>query len=309
MERLAALLLGLVACAVHAQVPDPAPALAPSATSQPADDLSFAEVDRRMTVPVEIAGAGTYRFIIDTGAQRSVISRQLARRLGLPAGRRVRLTAMTGSSIVDTAIIPSLSVSTLGGEQIEAPALDGVDLGALGLLGIDTLQRHRLVIDFDAARMSVAASTRRDRAVRAAPGEIVIQARSIFGQLVVTNATINGRRVRVVLDTGTSISLGNRALQRMLMRRGKQAQTEMISVLGDKLTADYAATRELKLGSATISGLPIAFADAAPFRAFALDNKPALFLGMDALKLFRRVEVDFANHELGLLMPRAIAAR
>ncbi|WP_162139985.1 retroviral-like aspartic protease family protein [Sphingomonas sp. Mn802worker] len=262
-----------------------------------------------MTVPVQIAGAGPYRFIIDTGAQRSVISRQLARRLGLPAGRRVRLTAMTGTSIVDTVVIPSLSVSTLGGERIEAPALDGVDLGALGLLGIDTLQRHRLVIDFDEARMSVTATDRRDRAVRAAPGEIVIQARSLFGQLVVTNATLNGRRVRVVLDTGTSISLGNRALQRMLMRRGKQAQTEMISVLGDKLTADYAATRDLKLGNATISGLPIAFADAAPFRAFALDDKPALFLGMDALRLFRRVEVDFANHELRLLLPRTVAAR
>ncbi|WP_294357654.1 hypothetical protein [uncultured Sphingomonas sp.] len=64
---------------------------------------------------------------------------------------------MTGTSIVDTAIIPSLSVSTLGGEQIETPLLDGVDLSAPGLLGIDTLHCHRIVIDFDEARMSVAA--------------------------------------------------------------------------------------------------------------------------------------------------------
>lgn len=313
MERFpAALLLGAIACAAPAQVPAPGPpaivsappATRPAADAPAPDDLSFAEVDQRMTVPVQIAGAGPYRFIIDTGAQRSVISRQLARRLNLPAGRRVRLTAMTGSSVVDTVIIPSLSVSTMGGERIEAPALEGTDLGALGLLGIDTLQGHRLVIDFDAARMSVAPSTRRDRALRAAPGEIVIQARSLFGQLVVTSATLNGRRVRVVLDTGTSISLGNRALQRMLARGGKQAQAEMVSVLGDTLIADYAASRELKLGSATISGLPIAFADATPFRAFALDDKPALFLGMDALRLFRRVEVDFANRELRLLLPR-----
>lgn len=59
---------------------------------------------------------------------------------------------MTRTSIVDTAIIPSSSVSTLGGEQIEASALDSVDLGALRLLGIDTLYRRRLVIDFDEAR-------------------------------------------------------------------------------------------------------------------------------------------------------------
>jgi predicted aspartyl protease len=310
MERyLAALLLGSVACAASAQMaplPDPpsTTALPAPATTPLADDLAFAELDQRMTVPVQIAGAGPYRFIIDTGAQRSVISRQLARRLNLPVGRRVRLTAMTGTSIVDTVIIPSLSVSTLGGERIEAPALDGANIGALGLLGIDTLQGHRLVIDFDATRMSVAPSERRTHAVRAQPGEIVIQARSLFGQLVVTNATLNGRRVRVVLDTGTSLSLGNRALQRMLSRRGKQAQAEMVSVLGDTLTADYATVREMKLGLATISGLPIAFADAALFRAFGLDDKPALFLGMDALKLFRRVDVDFANRELRLLLPR-----
>jgi len=315
MERyLAALLLGSVACAASAQVvvPPAAPqdAALPAPTTTPVtDDLAFAELDQRMTVPVQIAGAGPYRFIIDTGAQRSVISRQLARRLNLPLGRRVRLTAMTGSSIVDTVIIPSLSVSTLGGERIEAPALDGANIGALGLLGIDTLQGHRLVIDFDATRMSVAPSDRRTRAVRAQPGEIVIQARSLFGQLVVTNATLNGRHVRVVLDTGTSISLGNRALQRTLSRGRKQAQAEMVSVLGDTLFADYATVREMKLGSATISGLPVAFADAAPFRAFGLADKPALFLGMDALKLFRRVDVDFANRELRLLLPRAALRR
>ncbi|WP_294191836.1 hypothetical protein [uncultured Sphingomonas sp.] len=59
---------------------------------------------------------------------------------------------MTGTSIVDTAIIPPLSISTLGGDRIETPLLDGVDLGAPGLLGIDTLHRRRLVIDFDEAR-------------------------------------------------------------------------------------------------------------------------------------------------------------
>ena len=170
MERFpAALLLGAIACAAPArgQLPAPPPAMSAAENAAP-DDLSFAEVDQRMTVPVQIAGAGPYRFIIDTGAQRSVISRQLARRLNLPAGRRVRLTAMTGSSVVDTVIIPSLSVSTMSGERIEAPALEGSDLGALGLLGIDTLQGHRLVIDFDAGRMSVAPSTRQDRARRPA---------------------------------------------------------------------------------------------------------------------------------------------
>ena len=44
-------------------------------------------------MPVTIADAGPYPFVVDTGAERTVISRQLAQTLGLPAGRDVRVTA------------------------------------------------------------------------------------------------------------------------------------------------------------------------------------------------------------------------
>ena len=34
----------------------------------------------RMTVPVRLSGNGPYRFLVDTGADKTAISRQLARR-------------------------------------------------------------------------------------------------------------------------------------------------------------------------------------------------------------------------------------
>ena len=37
----------------------------------------------RMTVPVRVAGAGPYRFLVDTGADRTAISSELAQRLSL----------------------------------------------------------------------------------------------------------------------------------------------------------------------------------------------------------------------------------
>ena len=268
-----------------------------------------------MTVPVAIAGAGPFPFIIDTGAQRSVVSRQLARRLGLPTGRRVRLTAMSGSSDVDTVIVPSLSVSSpplpgLGGEKIEAPALEAAHLGAPGMLGIDTLQGHAVVIDFDRQAMSVTPSTKKDAKRRSAGDEIVIQARNLFGQLVVTDARVLGQRVRVVLDTGTAVSVGNPALRRLVARRKVPGDPAVFtSVLGGQVTADYVVVPEMKLGDATIANLPIAFADVPPFRAFGIEDKPAILLGMDALKLFRRVHIDFANRQLRLAMPRTASRR
>lgn len=303
MERFFALALLCAPLPTGAQSPPP-PAASSSTPDADADDLAFLDIETRMTVPVQIAGAGPFGFIIDTGAQRSVISRQLATRLGLPAGPDVRVTAVSGTSMVGTVIVPSLSVSTLGAHRIEAPALDARHLGALGMIGIDALQGHALTIDFDRQRMTVTPTAGR-KPPRRESDEIVVRARSLFGQLVVTDATVAGHRVRVVLDTGTATSIGNMPLRRLLTRRGTVGTpTVFTSVLGDELTADYAIVPELTLGPAHVRALPVAFADAPPFRVFGLADRPALLLGMDALRLFRRVYIDFARRELRLLLPR-----
>jgi predicted aspartyl protease len=283
--------------------PPPVPITEPAPPSL-ADQLAFGNNGPRMTVPVQIGVAGPYDFIIDTGAQRTVISRELAGKLGLAVGRTVRLTGMTGTESVGTVVIPSISVSTLGGERIEAPALAAAHLGAPGMLGIDALQGHALAIDFDAQSMSVAPARKRGERVRRAPDEIIIQAKSLFGQLVVTDARVAGERVRVILDTGSAVTMGNMALRRKLARRGKVVPISLISVTGGELIADYGSIKSIEIGNIAINDMPIAFADVPPFRAFGLEEKPAIMLGMDALKLFTRVQIDFANRELRLSLPR-----
>ncbi len=264
------------------------------------------DIPGRMTVPVTIGSNGPFPFTIDTGAERTVISRELAGLLRLARGPGVRVTAMTGTSNVGTVVIPSLSVSTAGAERIEAPTLEGKDLGAPGLLGIDSLKGHSVVINFDSNEMSVTPSRkRRFLASAAAPDEIVIQARSLLGQLVVTDAFYRGQRVRVVLDTGSVVSMGNFALRRALLnRKATLKPISLIGVTGDSMSADYTQIGEVKIGGVTFQNLPVAFADAAPFARLGLKNKPALLLGMDALRLFRRVDIDFANREVRLSLPR-----
>ncbi len=302
-------LLVAVATAAPAQVaPDPPP-VAPALPQpeSPGEDIAFLPVDERMTVPVQIAGAGPFRFVIDTGAQRTVIGRELAGRLGLPAGGDIRLTAMTGTSSVPTVVIPSISISTLGGKRIHAPALEERHLGASGLLGIDSLQGHSVGIDFDRRVMAVTPATRRPSRLRREPGEVVVRARSLFGQLVVTDAYVGAQRVRVVLDTGSSVTIGNEALRRRVARKGEAGQPiHMLSVTGETLTAPYGTIARVKLGPVTIESLPVAFFDVTPFARFGLADKPAMLLGMDALRLFRRVDIDFANREVRMLLPRNV---
>lgn len=261
----------------------------------------------RMTVPVTIGSAGPYAFTIDTGAERTVISRELAASLGLEKGRTVNVTAMTGSASVDTVIIPSLQVSTVRGSRIEAPTLFAANLGAPGLLGVDTLKNHAVVIDFDSNTMTVRPSTKRIGRYKPVPGEIVVTARSLLGQLVVTDADYRGHQVRVILDTGSVVSMGNLALQRRAQTSGVPQAISLLGVTGASMSAPYTQIADVRIGQVIFHSLPVAFADAAPFRRLGLDRRPAILLGMDALKQFRRVEIDFANHEVRLALPKGLA--
>ena len=59
---------------------------APAATSE---TIGYApDTWQRMTVEVTVGGRGPYRFIVDTGAERTVISSELAQTLGLGSGGR-----------------------------------------------------------------------------------------------------------------------------------------------------------------------------------------------------------------------------
>ena len=269
--------------------------------------LNFKEADARLTVAVAVGNRGPYAFIIDTGAERTVISSQLAGQLRLAPGAPIGLTSMTERSIVDTVIVPELSIQSIGiRHTIIAPSLDAKNLGAAGLLGIDTLAKHRVTIDFDTGVMTVRPSQPRRRAVAEETDEIVVTAKSKFGQLIVTDAFYGGTRIQVVLDTGSAVSLGNESFRKLVGKRmkGKTRIIELTSVTGGKLNIDYALVPGVKIGDVAFDSLPIAFADVAPFKRFGLTRRPALLLGMDALRSFRRVDIDFPNRQVRFLMPR-----
>jgi predicted aspartyl protease len=288
------------------------PAPEESSPSSPAAEaegktVALGSIATRMTVPVSIGGAPPRPFIIDTGAERSVVSRQLAGQLGLVAGPQVRLTTMTGTARVETVVVPSLSVGPVRDRRaFNAPALEETHLGGHGLLGIEQLRDHMVSIDFAKREMAVRPSRKLQHGTSQGsdPDEIVIVARSRLGQLIVTEAEFEGHRVTVVLDTGSQISMGNLALQRRLRRIPLKGPIELTSVTGEKLSLNYHVAGRVRMGGVVMSGLPVAFADIPPFAHFGLQDRPALMLGMDALRAFRRVEIDFPARRVRFVMDR-----
>ena len=91
--------------AQNAKLPQPAP-IDPAVA--PPETLGLDFDQSRMTVPVSIGASGPYRFIIDTGAERTVVSNELAGSLNLASGRRVRVTTMAGQSVLSTFLLPAL---------------------------------------------------------------------------------------------------------------------------------------------------------------------------------------------------------
>ncbi|HWT11738.1 MAG TPA: retroviral-like aspartic protease family protein [Allosphingosinicella sp.] len=258
---------------------------------------------QRMTVPVSIDGRGPYRFIVDTGAERTVISRELANELALDPGRTATVYSMSEVSRIGTVVIPALEVGRRTVNQIHAPALARRDLGAEGLLGIDSLRSQRVELDFVRQEMTVTPSRREEQAW---PDEtIVITARSRYGHLMLVDASLDGERIYVIVDTGAQVTVANDALRRRLERRGRLGPlqpVQLISVTGGRIEAEYGIARRIRLGGAGINNLPVAFAEVHPFQQLRLTEQPAILLGMDALRLFERVSFDFANRRVRLLV-------
>jgi len=288
------------------QDPPVVPATGATTPATATELLGFANTEQRMTVPVSIGPSGPYSFIIDTGSERTVVSRELADVLKLSTGRRVRVTTMAGQSELGTYKLSDLRVNMIAPDTIEAPAVEATNLGAPGMLGIDALKGHAVSIDFDKNVMEVRASKK--RGLMGSPDDIVIRAKNLYGQLIVTDARYRGKRISVVIDTGSPVTVGNLALLKRVKTEKSLGTVSLQAVTGQYFQADYRVIDSLDIAGVGFHQLPIAFADAVPFKRFGLTDTPALMLGMDSLRLFRRVQIDFANREIRLTLPRNVMA-
>ena len=269
----------------------------------PAVDVLKIDRERyhRMTVPVTIQGQGPFNFLIDTGAQATVLSRDVADRLMLNDRGTATLIGMASSRQVETTPIDDFTLGSRSFYIRQAPVLERANIGeADGILGLDSLQDQRVLLDFAKRRISVADA---EELGGNRGYEIVVKARELLGQLIITNARIDGVHVAVIVDTGAQGSVGNMALFNRLRRNRKLDDTEMTDVNGITLGGVVRVAGELEMGRASIQNFPVLFADSRPFHILGLADEPALILGMSELKLFRRVAIDFKTQRVLFDMP------
>lgn len=300
--------LGCLALGANANA-QPSPDEQVPAEQVPAEDLQQIddfEIDRdryeRMTIPVTIEGQGPYRFLIDTGAQATVVTSKITDDLAiLPTGRAL-LIAMGSSEVVDTIELDGLEFANRKFNGLTAPLLKDRHIGADGILGLDSLQDLRVLIDFREDRIAVADASE----LGGNSGyEIVVRARRKLGQMIITNARVDGIRTAVVIDTGAVNSHGNATLRRKLRARHKD-ELFTTDVNGFELRSDLSMAGELKIGGLALSQVPIGFSDSPVFAALELEDQPALILGMHNLQVFDRVAIDFSDRRVLFDLPGSI---
>jgi Aspartyl protease len=286
-----------------AVMPPLAPAVIDDTLAIGGAEIAARKLRSRLTVEVGVNGTGPYRFVVDSGADTSVIGSRLAAALRLPAGTPVLLNSMTDSRTVERVLVGALQLGPTAFNDLELPSLDERDVGATGMIGLDALVEQRLMLDFETRRISV------DDARRPAPrfdGEIVVSARLKRGQLILTQVTANKLALDAVIDTGSEITIGNAALRQAIVRRQGQVlqKVEVTGVTGNTMALDLAVVRELRIGGILLSNVPIAFAEVPPFQVFGLQDRPALLLGTDLMENFRRISLDFRARKVRFQLRR-----
>ena len=262
------------------------------------EEMAARALDTRLSIEVEVNGSGPYRFLLDSGADRSVIGAALARRLNLPASDIVHLNDVAGVLDVPTFLVDTLRIGDASTFAVSAPALPEQYLGAQGIVGVDALADRRIMMDFQTNTIALE-DARTPETIE--PGEIVVVGHRRHGQLILTEVRVGKLNVYAVIDTGSDTTIGNLALlQKVAGSRFPPTRVAMIlnSVTGRTATATGMILPHIRIGQLQINDLPVAFADVAPFAIFGLADRPAMLLGTDALKGLKRMSLDFHQYRV-----------
>ncbi len=255
----------------------------------------------RVLVPVTINGHGPFRFIVDTGANHSTIAPRTVQLLGLTPTQETpfHVDGITGDAQaafvkVDVMQTGDLTIDGAALPVVWAPVMAGAD----GILGAAGLTEKSLLIDFQRNHVEIAhhvqSLTRTD--------SIKIHALRLTHGLITLDTLIGGVRTCAILDTGSERTLGNLALRDALKPQRKLGAVAVV-------TSVFGATQEVEPGELQpaptivldgmrITDTEIVYGDFHIFKVWALEQKPALIIGMDVLGTVASLAIDFKNQDI-----------
>jgi predicted aspartyl protease len=255
----------------------------------------------RIWAPVWINSKGPFRLVLDTGANRSGVTAQVAELLGISLDQSppVLLRGVNGIVTVPTIRVDSLTVGDLTLSPAILPVMADALGGAQGVLATDEFTDQRISIDFKHDRIDI----RHSRNERARWDFVTIPLERSETGLLVFHALVGNVRTQAIIDTGGQRTIGNLAMRDALVRRHELGYTvQIFDVTAEAQTGESYPSPPITLDSIKIVDARITYGDMHIFGHWHLTNKPALLIGMDVLGLLDTFIIDYRRHELQLRM-------
>ena len=130
----------------------------------------------------------------------------------------------------------------------------------------------------------------------------------ITGQLIVIDADLGGVPVVAFLDSGSQNTVGNLQLYERLKRKPELLSprplvVQLLSATGQTARGEFTRVPALRLGGLAIENISAVFADLHVFKLWNLLDRPAILVGIDVMRHFEGVDLDFAGRKVTFVTP------
>lgn len=256
-----------------------------------------------LMVQVHINGDGPYHFVVDTGADRTILASEVAAELGLARGEEVMLKGVVRAVRTETVSIRTMTFGSITKRRLTVPTLSRSLLDADGYLGLDFLDGHRVTFDFQNHLLQVSEPRARYSANWTRENEARIRASGSSGHLQALDCMVDGIPATAFIDSGAEVTAANEPLLAALARRNpdfrETGSIRLIDITGGEILGTVAMVKKISLTAAlTFSDCPLVIADFLVFDVWGLRHRPALLIGMNLLRQFERVSIDYGLQEL-----------
>jgi predicted aspartyl protease len=260
-----------------------------------------ADEQDHLAVDVMVNGQGPFRFVVDTGADRTVIAEDVANQLGLAGGQQVLVEGIVRTIPAGTVLVRQMSFGPVVKSDIEVPVLPRHLLGADGYLGLDAVDGYRVTFDFKSNLLRVSRTESHDRdALQIRMNGVTLPAAGTFGHLRTVQCSVDGVRATAFIDSGAQVTIGNPELSHALIGRdpsihGDRGKIPLTGVTGGLVQGQIISIQTVQLRQLTFSIPEIVIADLQIFDIWGLRGEPALLIGMNYLNRFSSVSIDYGE--------------
>jgi predicted aspartyl protease len=255
-------------------------------------------------LPVTVNGQGPFQFILDTGAGTSLLSPELAQKVGANIIGAKEGQSAGGKVSVSLAKVDSLAVGETRRDDVDVGIVDLSQIAKTigtkidGDLGYNFLNRFQITIDYSNCELRLDDPKRVEFFGRSATAEIPLRLASPAKPLILVDAYLNGQGpFQFAIDTGTSTTAITPELGKKLGIASSPVGPATTG--GTQVDVTIGSVQSFALGGAKVDDMDVVVADFFAMLNSAVGAKLDGIVGYNFLRNYK-VVIDYPGEVLRL---------